>query len=433
MTVAEIMLWGSRIGTVALGDNAHIAEFEYDRNFMQSGIEVSPFMMPLSDSVYSFSRLPTEAFHGLPGLLADSLPDKFGNMVIDAWLLRQGRPPESFNAVERLCYTGSRGMGALEFVPAIGPNRTADRTIQVNELTKLASDILAKREQIHLQKSDHTMEDMIRIGTSAGGARAKAVIAWNETTGEVRSGQVDAGNGFGYFLLKFDGVENNRDKEKEDAPCYTRIEYAYHLMAKRAGISMMECRLYHEGGRQHFLTRRFDRDEKTGAKIHIQTLGALLHIDYNEPAIYSYEQAAHTMMRMRLGQNEVEELYRRMVFNVLAWNCDDHVKNFTFLMDKRGRWTLSPAYDVTYAYNPDGLWTGGHQMTVNGKRNGITEDDLLQTAGHINISRAKAKKIITAVREAISNWLSYAGQAGVPEREASAIEKQIQSGAKTNA
>lgn len=418
---AQVILWGTRIGTVALDDGEDAAIFEYDRDFLLSGMQLSPLEMPLARRVYSFPALARESFHGLPGLLADSLPDKFGNAVIDAWLDSQGRPRGSMNAVERLCYTGVRGMGALEFQPTIGPDPAKSDELDLDHLTKLAQDVLNARKGIRISQDEEAMAQIIRVGSSAGGARAKALIAWNEQTGDIRSGQVNAGEGYTYWLLKFDGMDGNADKEDDDAPCYTRIEYAYHLMAVDAGIQMSECRLYEESGRHHFLTKRFDRTD-SGEKLHMQTLGAIAHFDFNQAGAYSYEQAVDVARNLGLGQAEVEQLYRRMVLNVMARNNDDHVKNISFLMNKRGVWSLAPAYDVTYAYNPHGAWTGRHQMTVNGKRDDISYDDLLACAGHMSISARRAKAIVEGVRRAVKSWRSYAEKAGLEEAQAVAIE-----------
>ncbi|OHB45720.1 MAG: toxin HipA, partial [Planctomycetes bacterium GWC2_45_44] len=303
-TIAEVKIWGSTIGAVVLEDGQRIASFQYDSDFARSGIEVSPLMMPLSDRVYSFPALAQESFHGLPGLLADSLPDRFGNALIDAWLAKQGRDSNSLNTVERLCYTGSRGMGALEFVPSTGPQPTKDNLLQVDRLVKLASEILTHRDSLQINLTEEVnveaMSDILRVGTSAGGARAKAVIVWNPKTNEVRSGQLNADDGFEHWLIKFDGVSNNRDKELADPKGYGIIEYAYSKMATDCGITMNDCRLLEEGGRHHFMTRRFDRLAQ-GGKLHMQSLAALAHLDFNQPGANSYEQAFDAMRRLDLS------------------------------------------------------------------------------------------------------------------------------------
>lgn len=425
MTTAEVILWGTRIGFVSFDDSRNLGMFEYDPMFLQSGIEVSPLMMPLSKRVYSFPELNAGSFHGLPGLLSDSLPDKFGNAVINAWLGEHGRSPESFNPVERLCYTGSRGMGALEYIPSRGPSANEGESIAVDRLVELASKVLKIRNGLNVRIGDDAIREIVKVGSSAGGARAKAVIAWNEQSDDIRSGQVPAGKGYGYWLMKFDGVAGNGDKEGPDPAQYTRIEYAYYLMAVDAGIQMEECRLYEENGRAHFMTRRFDRDKETHAKKHMQSLGAIGHFDFNQSGSCSYEEAVRVMRQLGIKYDEIRQFYRRMVFNVLAMNRDDHVKNISFMMDRTGRWTLSPAYDVTYAFNPGGEWTSSHQMTINGKQKGIKKADLLQSAKHMGLGSAEAEKIIDEVGGSISLWNSFAEMAGLREENARAIEKMI--------
>ena len=425
MTAAEVILWGTKIGTVAFQPDTGLSSFEYNPDFLVSGIEVAPLTMLLSRRVYTFPELARRSFHGLPGLLADSLPDKFGNAVIDAWLQSQGRSPESFNPVERLCYTGSRGMGALEYVPAQGPVFSDADSIQVERLVRLASDILLARKNMHVTAGQTAMQDIIRVGTSAGGARAKAVIAWNETTDDIRSGQVDAGMGYGYWLIKFDGVGGNGDREGDDAPQYTNIEYAYSLMAKEAGVVMDDCRLYREQDRCHFMTRRFDRDSVTGGKYHMLSLGAMAHFDFNEPGSCSYEQAARVMRQLRLSTAEICQFYRRMVFNVLARNQDDHVKNISFLMDRSGKWRLSPAYDVTYAYNPGGMWTGKHQMSIHGKSDEINRADLMAAAVSMGVKKHIAEAVIADVQTALAQWPAFADRAMLRQSTAERIAKQF--------
>jgi len=417
ITVAEVRLWGRTIGAVSLDSDADTATFEYDSPFTGSGIEISPLMMPLSGRVYTFPELSKQTFHGLPGLLADSLPDKFGNALLDAWLATQGRSSESFNGVERLCYTGTRGMGALEFAPTTGPGVRQTARIQIDKLVDLASEVLIHRNNLQASFGDKSREDalkdILRVGTSAGGARAKAVIAWNPATNEVRSGQLPAGNGFEYWLLKFDGVGGNRDKELEDPKGYGFIEYAYAGMAVDAGITMSECRLFAENNRRHFMTRRFDRLSE-GKKLHMQSLCALAHYDYNVAGAYSYEQALMVIRQLGLPMSTVEEQFRRMAFNIIARNHDDHVKNIAFLMDKSGAWSLSPAFDITYSFNPSGSWTASHQMTVNGKRDHFALEDFKACAKTASMKRGRAETIVHEVVETVSRWRDYADEAEVP-------------------
>ncbi len=409
-------MWGRTIGAVALEGGGAPASFQYDPGFARSGIEVSPITMPLSDRVYTFPDLSRPTFHGLPGLLADALPDRFGSALIDAWLATQGRTPESFNAVERLCYTGARAMGALEFAPATGPTPHRSAKIRIDALVDLASEILTRRADLRASFGDSgradALEDLLRVGTSAGGARAKAVIAWNEDTNEVRSGQVDASEGFGYWLLKFDGVSGNKDKELDDPKGYGAIEYAYYRMATAAGLTMSECRLLEENGRRHFMTKRFDRLPE-GGKLHMQSLGALAHYDFNSAGAHSYEQALRVIVRLGLPMEAVEEQFRRMAFNIIARNQDDHVKNIAFLMDKSGRWSLSPAYDMTFSYNPTGTWTASHQMSMNRKRDGFSLEDFRACARTVSMKRGRAEAIVEEVRSAVLHWCDFAEDAGV--------------------
>ena len=424
-TIAEVRLWGRTIGAVSLEAGRDVAAFQYDASFSRSGIEVCPLMMPLGSRVYSFDALPARTFHGLPGLLADSLPDRFGNALIDAWLATQGRTSESFNAVERLCYTGVRGMGALEFQPGLGPAPRRARNIDIDALIALASEILDERRNIRAsfkgRSRKDALNDILRVGTSAGGARAKAVIAWNRDTGEVRSGQVEAGSGFEYWLLKFDGVAGNSDKELADPLGYGSVEYAYALMARDAGVRMSECRLLEEHGRRHFMTRRFDRGPN-GEKVHMQSLCAIAHFDFNSAGAHSYEQAFDIARRLGLGSGAVEELFRRMTFNIVARNQDDHVKNIAFLMDKTGSWSLAPAFDLTWSYNPGGAWTAQHQMTMNGKRDEFTLADFRACGKSAMLKRGRAEIIVADVCAVVSHWLKYARLADVP----AAWRKQIQ-------
>lgn len=416
MTTAEVWLWGRRIGAVTLPANERFATFEYAPDFATSGIEVSPITMPLGRQLYRFPSLPPVSFHGLPGLLADSLPDKYGNALIDAWLATQGRLPSDFNAVERLCYTGARGMGALEFRPADGPNFTVSEKIEIEELTKLASEVLSHRAELNItfagKDKAEALREILRVGTSAAGARAKAIIAWNPATNEVRSGQVTAPDGFEYWLIKFDGVANNKDRELADPQGFGAIEYAYSQMALDAGVSMTPCRLFEEGGRRHFMTQRFDRSPD-GDKLHMQSLAALAHLDFNDPRANSYEQAFVAMRALALPQSQITQQFRRMIFNIVGRNQDDHVKNIAFLMDRSGKWTLSPAFDIGYSYNPDGDWTSQHQMSVNLKRDGFTLDDLIAAGRSADVSAREVRAILGEVTESVSRWPKFAKDADV--------------------
>lgn len=425
MTDASIVLWGRRIGAVSWDEARALGIFQYDPAFVGAGIEVAPLKMPVREAPYEFPALPKETFKGLPGMLADALPDKFGNRLIDAWLAETGRSVDRFSPVDRLCYIGNRGIGALEFEPTVR-KVTRSKKLEVAQLVDLANRVLSERENLagRLGGEDdaEALEDILSVGTSAGGARAKAVLAWNRDTGEFRSGQVKVDEGYEHWLLKFDGVSNNRDKELADPQGFGKIEYAYYLMATEAGIDMSECRLHHEGGRSHFMTRRFDRDER-GRKRHMQSLGAMQHFDFNDPASYSYEQAVLTIRDLGLGMDVVEQQYKRAVFNVVARNQDDHVKNISFLMDRSGAWRLSPAYDVAYSYNPSGSWTRDHQMSLAGKRNDFTHGDLMVLASNVGLKSNKANQAIEDIVDAVAKWQEFAEQAGVQQSDMSRIEK----------
>ena len=424
---AIVSVWGEVVGAVSwLADRGH-GVFEFERAFLNRGLDIAPIHMRLSDArngdgIFAFPALNRETFVGLPGLLADALPDKFGNRIIDAWLARNGRDGAGFSPVERLCYTGIRGMGALEFAPALKGGYTKSVPIEISELVGLAQEIMRDRASLtaHIgateKENADAMADILRVGTSAGGARPKAVIAMNRE-GNVMSGQATAPKGYDYWILKFDGVD---DLELGKPKGYGRIEYAYHQMAKAAGIVMMESRLLEEYGRAHFMTRRFDR--VAGEKIHVQTLCGIAHYDFNQAGAYSYEQAFAVMRKLRLSKAEAGQMYRRMVFNVIARNQDDHTKNIAFLMGQDGKWRLSPAYDVVYSHNPGGKWTSQHQMTLNGKRDHFTRADLVAVAESISLS--KPDEVLSDVFSAVERWPEFARAAGVKEERISEIGQQ---------
>lgn len=424
MNIVRVNMWGTPIGYLHQEDNGIIG-FQYDADFIGSGIQVSPIEMPLSDMTYIFPALPERTFHGLPGLVADSLPDKFGTMVIKRYLESQGRSIDDLSVIERLCYTGTRGMGALEYEPA-HDLYSESCSIDIDALSKLASDILAEKEKVHIKKNDRMMAQLMESGSSVGGARAKTLIAWNPITDDIRSGQVHVGDDYEYWLLKFGNIQNNKDKDQQpDDAEYTKIEYAYYLMATAAGIDMSECRLYEENGNAHFMTKRFDRRGKSGEKLHMQSLCAIAHMDFNTPRTNSYEEAFRILKRMELPQEDRLQLFRRMVFNDHAKNFDDHTKNISFLMDKRGIWSLAPAYDITFSYRPDSIWVKAHQMLINGKAEDITTDDLLKVAHTVGILKADAVNAIEQSKNAVSRWEEFAQVAGLSERNFERIQKVV--------
>ena len=416
---AVVTLWGMTVGAVSWLDNSAYGIFEYDPDFLNKGLDISPLHMSLEtarkgDAKFSFPALNKDTFIGLPGLLADALPDKFGNSIIDTWLSRNGRDSASFSPVERLCYTGKRAMGALEFSPAIIDKYDTSVSVEISELVKLTQDIMNKRQGLDVSLNESAADnadavlDILRVGTSAGGARPKAVIAM-DNNGNVLSGQGEVPKGYDYWILKFDGVT---DLELGEPRGYGRIEYAYYLMAKAAGINMTECRLLEENGRAHFMTKRFDR--VNGKKMHMQSLCGIAHYDFNSAGSYSYEQAFTVMRQLRLSKAEAEQQYRRMVFNIIARDLDDHTKNIAFLMSHDGKWALSPAYDVTYSHNPAGKWTNQHQMSLNAKRDNFTREDLIHVGESISLSRPD--EVLNDVISAVEQWPEYAKDAEVNKK-----------------
>lgn len=426
MTSVEVKLWGTTVGALYQKEGDEFASFEYAPDFVRSSIEPAPVAMPVrSGAIYRFPDLSPATFHRLPGLFADSVPDKFGNKIIDQWLVQNGRDPRSFTALERLCYTGSRGMGALEFYPATGPDPVKSEPLEIERLRTLAANILDRRKKVKVRlREKDAFEQIVRVGTSAGGARAKVLIAYDDSTGTVLSGQVRAPEGYGYWLLKFDDIENNRDKENADPAGFGALEYTYSQIAKEAGIQMTECRLLEDGDHRHFMTRRFDRTEN-GGKLHYQSLTAIAHYDFNIAGAYSYEQAFAIARQIGLSTADIEQMYRRAVFNICARNQDDHTKNIGFLMDKRGNWSLAPAFDVTYAYNPAGRWTGTHQMTFNGKREKFTLDDFKAAAKSAGLVQGRYKRILEQVQDALAGFKKRAKANDVPKKLVQDVVKNL--------
>ncbi|WP_298769267.1 type II toxin-antitoxin system HipA family toxin [uncultured Fibrobacter sp.] len=426
MTSVEVQLWGTTVGALYQKEGDEFASFEYAPDFARSGIEPAPVAMPVrSGAIYRFPDLSPATFHRLPGLFADSVPDKFGNKIIDQWLVQNGRDPKSFTALERLCYTGSRGMGALEFYPVMGPDPVKSEPLEIERLRTLAANILDQRKKVKVRLRERdAFEQIVRVGTSAGGARAKVLIAYDDSTGTVLSGQVRAPEGYGYWLLKFDDIENNRDKENADPAGFGALEYTYSQIAKEAGIQMTECRLLEDGDHRHFMTRRFDRTEN-GGKLHYQSLTAIAHYDFNIAGAYSYEQAFAIARQIGLTTADIEQMYRRAVFNICARNQDDHTKNIGFLMDKRGNWSLAPAFDVTYAYNPAGRWTGTHQMTFNGKREKFTLEDFKAVAKSAGLVQGRYKRILEQVQDALAGFKKRAKANDVPKKLVQEVAKNL--------
>ena len=416
MTTATVTLWDTAIGYVAMNADEQFARFEYDPQFLRSGIELAPIMMPLTPGIHRFPELRQRSFYGLPGLLADSLPDKYGHGLINAWLARTGRDESAFNAVDRLCYVGRRAMGALEFYPTTGEAADEDKELQIHELVELASIAFASKSSLETrlaeEGSDQGLLDILNIGASAGGARAKAVIAYNEATGSVRSGQMGLPPGYEHWLIKFDGVEFSGDWGVADPSGYGLLEYSYYKTAKACDIDMNESRVFAENGRNHFMTRRFDRDA-TGSKSFVQTFAALQHFDYYDSQVNSYEQLLMMMKLMNMDMDMIAEQVRRIVFNLVGCNQDDHVKNFSFIMDRSGNWKPSPAYDLCHSQGSD--FTRNHQLTLNGKSNDFTLADLKHLESYAGLPRGAVKRMLEATCDHFASWEKCARELGVPK------------------
>jgi serine/threonine-protein kinase HipA len=427
---AFVKIWGQTVGAVAWDENQELASFEYEPKFKANHIDLAPIKMPVASNqnIFSFPELRSsknsefDTFKGLPGLLADVLPDKYGNQLINIWLAQNGRPENSMNPIEQLCFIGTRGMGALEFEPTQLKSTKRTFQVEINSLVAIAQRMLGKREEFetNLNKDDQrAVMEILKIGTSAGGARPKAIIAYNKKTGQVRSGQTNSPRGFEHWLIKLDGVS---DAQFGESKGYGRIEMAYYNMARDCGVKMMDSELLEENGRAHFMTKRFDR-ENGSVKHHIQTFCAMQHYDFNQVGNYSYEQLFQTMRILRLPYPEAEQMFRRMVFNVIARNCDDHTKNFAFRLKEGGNWELAPAYDMCHAYRPDSIWVSQHALSIQGKRKGIEKDDLINFAKAMNIK--KSENIISEINTKVQNWNSYADEVNVNAKLRDSIKKTL--------
>ena len=427
---AFVKIWGQTVGAVAWDEEQQLASFEYDPKFKANNIDLAPIKMPISSNqnIFSFPELRPaknsefDTFKGLPGLLADVLPDKYGNQLMNVWLAQNGRPENSMNPIEQLCFIGTRGMGALEFEPTQLKSTKRTFQVEINSLVDIAQRMLAKRNKFEANLNEDEQQavlDILKIGTSAGGARPKAIIAYNKKTGQVRSGQTNSPKGFEHWLIKLDGVS---DAQFGESKGYGRIEMAYYNMAKDCGLQMMESELLEENGRAHFMTKRFDR-ENGSVKHHMQTFCAMQHYDFNEVGSYSYEQLFQTMRLLRLPYPDAEQMFRRMVFNIIARNCDDHTKNIAFLLKEGGNWELAPAYDICHAYRPDSIWVSQHALSINGKRKGIVKDDLLNFAKAMNIK--KSTHIISEINTKVQNWNNYADEVQVDTKKRDAIRETL--------
>lgn len=407
-TAIKITLWGEPVAAIAWDPNREISVLEFFDSFPKHGWDIAPLQMPLVDllrgeSIYIFPELKNKTFRGLPGCIADSLPDDYGNSVIDEWFAAKGKQVD-ITPLDRLCYIGKRGMGALEFEPANTDEALNQSSqIEIHDLVTLAQDILNQRTSFSadLKKNKGTLIDILRVGTSAGGAKPKVIIALNDTTNEVRSGQVKAPEGFTYWLLKFDGVQGG--KINDNPLGIGRIEYSYYQMALDCGINIMESRLMEDAEHAHFLTKRFDRTD-TGEKVMVQSFCALAHYDRDDR--HAYEQLFEVMRQLNLSHPEIEQMFRRMVFNVVALNHDDHTKNHSFMMNKKGEWSLAPAYDLCYSYSASGQWTNKHQLSLAGKREGFRLDDLIKVGNEQGVK--EPNKIVKEIINVVNDWSAYA-------------------------
>ncbi|EPT2692006.1 type II toxin-antitoxin system HipA family toxin [Vibrio vulnificus] len=432
MEVITITYQGDLVGALSFDTEKGLGSFEYDPSFVKKGVELSPIKMPLSNRIYRFPELDFNTFKGLPGLIADSLPDDFGNAVLNAWVASQGRSPSDITPLQRLQYTGKRGMGALEYAPATKlRSLNASQQVEIQSLVSIAQEILDSRGNFEVELKQNGQDDreammsLLSVGMSAGGARPKAVLAFNEDFTQVRSGQTNVPSGFTHYLMKFDGVsEHNKNQETFGDPLgYGAMEFVYHLMANKCGVDMMPCRLLHEGNRRHFITQRFDRIKNS--KVHVQTLNGLAHIDYKEPGSFSYAELFGIARQLKLSAVDAEQLFKRMTFNIIARNHDDHSKNFAFML-KKDRWSLAPAYDLAYSYKPGSKWVNNHWMSLNGKRDNFTRSDFysLEKLSPI-FSKRKIDDIIDTTIEHVSTWRQLAEEWDVPKTLIDEIQENL--------
>ncbi len=432
MEVIKITYQDDVVGAVSFDTQKGLGSFEYDPGFVKNGVELSPIKMPLSGRIYSFPELNFNTFKGLPGLIADSLPDDFGNAVLNAWVAGQGRLPSDITPLQRLQYTGKRGMGALEYAPATQlRSLNASQRIEIQSLVSIAQEILDSRDNFEVQLKQNGQDDreammsLLSVGMSAGGARPKAVLAFNEDFTQVRSGQANVPSGFTHYLMKFDGVsEHNKNQETFGDPLgYGAMEFIYHLMAKKCGVDMMPCHLLHEGNRRHFITQRFDRIRNK--KVHVQTLNGLAHVDYKKPGSFSYAELFGIARQLRLSALEAEQLFKRMTFNIITRNHDDHSKNFAFML-KKDKWSLAPAYDLAYSYKPGSKWVNSHWMSLSGKRDNFTRSDFysLEKLSPI-FNKRKIDDIIDTTIEHVSTWRQLAQQWDVPKTLIDEIQENL--------
>ncbi len=419
--IVEVMLHGQLLGTAEWNAEKKSSAFQYNSEMVKV-IEPSPIIMPTEEGIFETNRDHVN-FHNLPYLLSDSMPDDFGNAMMKEWLKQRELVIDDINPVDRLTYVGKRGMGALEYIP-VNHREDGNSLVDISEIYEVAKSVLeSKKESSFSDLEKDSLTELLRIGTSAGGARAKALIAikrdQNKKIEEIRPGDIIQPKGYSYWLLKIDGANKQNLGESEGMG---KIEFAYYKLAKEAGIEISESTLHEENGRFHFLTKRFDRTDN-GEKIHMQTFSALTGIDYRIQKASNYETLFRVMKRLQLSYKQYEQQYRRMLFNVLARNHDDHVKNFSFLMNKGGKWQISPAYDICFSYSQGGTWTNVHQSSINGKYDNFTKADLLDFAKTFGIKKANA--ILEEVVSAVNQWPKIAAEIDIPQEKIQYINKNL--------
>ena len=420
--IVQVKLYDEILGTIDWNANKGSSIFQYSNNALNREIEPSPIIMPTQERIFETNRDHIN-FHNLPYLLSDSMPDDFGNTMMKEWLKQKKLSIDDINPVDRLTYVGRRGMGALEYEP-VSYKENNNYNVTISELLEVAKKVLEGKEETSYDDLDKdSLSDILRIGTSVGGARAKALVAIkfdsNKKITEIKSGDITQTEGYSYWLLKIDGANEKTLGEGEGLG---KIEYAYYLLAKESGIEMSDSILFEENNRFHFLTKRFDRTDN-GDKIHMQTFGALAGIDYKIQKASSYETLFRVMKRLSLPYYQFEQQYRRALFNVIARNHDDHVKNFSFLMDKVGKWKISPAYDINYSYSPGGTWTNVHQSSINNKFDNFSRDDLLSLGKTFGIK--KANHILDEIIAAVNLWPKIATEVDIPKKEIEARSKGL--------
>lgn len=417
----DVFLWGTKIGMLDYEPGqTEIATFEYDENFIKVGIELSPINVSTQNKIYNFDNISFNTFHGLPGFIADSLPDKFGNQLIDQYFTQKGKNNNEITALDRLLYIGDRGLGALEYRPSIDFNNSQDTKLDLRSLSELAELVLNKKDILKSNLNNADKESalkLLKVGSSAGGARSKALVAL-DSEGNIYDGTINHANiKCKYYLLKFDN-DNNSDRDNKDPKGMTKIEYIYSLFAKKCDIDTPITDYIEDGDDFHFLIERFDRINKGNKldKLHYVSWCGMAHAHRDITGAYSYEQLVLTARNIGLGQDTAKEIFKRAVFNIVGKNQDDHTKNFGFLMDRQGNWRLSPSFDMTYSYDPLGKWTKNHQINLNGKQNSFTKEDIITFGKYCGLNKNKSLDILNKTIYIFKKFEEYADKYNVSDK-----------------